>query len=87
MKLLKIKRMKTRIINKVLTVVLLLTTSLSVWADALPTPTPSYFPVNPDGGDDPDTPINQITIWLIASGVLLVAYYLMKFRSKVEIED
>lgn len=78
--------MKTRIINKVLTVVLLLTTSLSVWADALPTPTPSYFPVSPDGGDDPDTPINQITIWLIASGVLLVAFYLVKSRNKIYIK-
>jgi len=78
--------MKTRIINKVLTVVLLLTTSLNVWAESLPTPTPSYFPVNPDGGDDPGTPINQITIWLIASGVLLVAYYLMKSRNKIHIK-
>ena len=78
--------MKSRFINKILVAVAFMATSLSVWADALPTPTPSYFPVNPDGGDDPDTPINQITIWLIASGVLLVAFYLMKSRNKIYIK-
>ena len=78
--------MKSRFINKILVAVAFMATSLSVWAEALPTPTPSYFPVNPDGGDDPDTPINQITIWLIASGILLIAYYLMKSRDKIYIK-
>jgi hypothetical protein len=77
--------MKSRFINKILVAVAFMATSLSVWAEALPTPSPSYFPSNPNGGQDEpvDTPIDQITIWLTAAGVLLAAYYLMKFRSLV----
>jgi predicted lysophospholipase L1 biosynthesis ABC-type transport system permease subunit len=80
--------MKTRIINKVLTVVLLLTTSLSVWADALPTPSPSFFPINPNGGEDEpaDASVDQITIWLLITAVLLAVYH-MKFRNKEDIKE
>lgn len=78
--------MKNRFINKVLTAVFFITASLSVWAEPLPTPSPSNFPFNPNGGQDEpaEAPIDQITIWLLATGVLLVAYYLMKFKSKIE---
>ncbi|MFA7445314.1 MAG: hypothetical protein WCY89_05155 [Flavobacteriaceae bacterium] len=81
--------MKKRIINRILTAVFFVTANLAVWADPLPTPAPSFFPVNPDGGeDDPaGAPIDSAILWLFVVGIFLAVYYLIKFRNKIHIKN
>jgi len=78
--------MKNKFAGKVLMAVFFfITANLNVWAEPLPTPSPSFFPVSPDGTDDPGTPINQITIWLLIAGILLACYFIQKQKSAIKI--
>lgn len=77
--------MKNKIINQFLTIVLFLTT-LNVFADI----TPSGSPVSPSGTDDAlpvENSIDSALIWLIAAGILLAVYFVLKTKSKAQISN
>lgn len=77
--------MKKRFIDKILIVVFFITANLTVWAEPLPTPAPSDFPFDPDGGGDEPAgaPIDSAILWLFVAGIFLAVYYFLKSRRQI----